>query len=121
MPVELQALEDAARNFKRDADLDFVDPKRLAAVIDALQGTLSTILFRGKQRGDHLLAGKTPCGWVMQTCSLTPGAASGRLRVGGELEAMPQVAAALSSGEIGYQSAAVICNFRNKLREDLRQ
>ena len=34
MSVELQALEDAVRDFKRDADLDFVDPKRLAAVID---------------------------------------------------------------------------------------
>src|SRR5438445_529426 len=57
MPDELQALEDAVRDFKRDADLDFVDPKRLAAVIDGLQGTLSTVLFQGKRRGDHLLAG----------------------------------------------------------------
>jgi len=121
MPDELQALEDAVRDFKRDADLDFVDPKRLAAVIDGLQGTLSTVLFQGKRRGDHLLAGKTPCGWVMQTCSLTPGAASERLRVGEQLEAMPEVAQALSSGEIGYQSTAVICNFRSKLREDLRR
>jgi len=29
MSVELQALEDAVRDFKRDADLDFVDSKRL--------------------------------------------------------------------------------------------
>src|SRR2546421_9324508 len=71
MSVELQALEDAVRDFKRDADLDFVDPKRLAAVIDGLQGTLSTVPFQGKRRGDHLLTGKTPSGWVMQTCSLT--------------------------------------------------
>ena len=65
MPDDLQALEDAVRDFKRDADLDFVDPKRLAAVIDGLQGTLSTVLFQGKWRGDHLVAGKTPCGRVM--------------------------------------------------------
>src|SRR2546425_8060575 len=102
MSVELQALEDAVRDFKRDADLDFVDPKRLAAVIDGLQGTLSTVLFQGKRRGGHLLAGKTPCGWGMQTCSLTPGAASERLRGGGALEAMPEGAQALSSGESGY-------------------
>ena len=118
MSVELQALEDAVRDFKRDADLDFVDAKRLAAVIDGLQGTLSTVLFQGKRRGDHLLTGKTPCGSVMH---LTPGAAAERLRVGEQLEAMPQIAQALSSGEIGYQSTAVICNFRSKLREDLRQ
>ncbi len=121
MSVELQALEDAVRDFKRDADLDFVDAKRLAAVIDGLQGTLSTVLFQGKRRGDHLLTGKTPCGRVMQTCSVTPTAAAERLRVGEQLEAMPQIAQALSSGEIGYQSTAVICNFRSKLREDLRQ
>src|SRR2546428_8662359 len=102
MPDELQALEDAVRDFKRDADLDFVDPKRLAAVIDGLQGTLSTVLFQGKRRGGHLLARKTPCGWGMQNCSLTPGAASERLRGGEQLGAIPVGAQALSSGQIGY-------------------
>src|SRR5438552_11943912 len=90
MADDRQALEDAVRDFKRDADLDFVDPKRLPAVIDGLQGTLSTVLFQGKRRGDHLLTGKTPCGWVMQTCSLTPGAAAERLRVGSSWRRCPK-------------------------------
>jgi hypothetical protein len=36
------------------------------------------------------------------------------------MEAMPRVVEALRSGEIGYQATAVICGFRDKLREDLR-
>src|SRR2546427_5121573 len=38
MSADLQALEDAARDFERDADLDFVDPRRLSAVIDRQPG-----------------------------------------------------------------------------------
>src|SRR5260370_7816012 len=37
------------------------------------------------------------------------------------MEAMPRVAEALRSGEIGYQATAVICGFRDRLREDLRE
>ena len=81
---------------------------------------LCRALNRGKVRGDHLLSGRTPVGWVAQTCSLSPGAASERLRTGEQLEAMPRVAEALASGEIGYQPAAVIGKFRHLLREDLR-
>ena len=43
--------------------------------------------------------------------------ASDRLCVGKQLEEMPKVAEALRSGEIGYQSVAVLCHFREKLGE----
>lgn len=117
----MQDLEAAAAAFDRDADEDLVDPQRLAGVIDRLQGKLSRVLHRARRRGDHLLSGKTPVGWVAQTCSLSLGAASERLRTGEQLEAMPRVAQALASGEIGYQPAAVICKLRHLLREDLRE
>src|SRR2546421_145054 len=101
MSDALDKLEAAIREFRGSADFDFVDPKRFAAVVDGLQGDLCNLVYRAKQRGEHLLAGQTPCGWTAQTCGLTPNAASDRLCVGKHLEAMPRVAEALSTGEGG--------------------
>jgi hypothetical protein len=97
-----------------------LDPRELSRLIDRLQVLLSRELHEGKKRGDHLLAGRTACGWVMSTCSVTGGQAAQKLCVGEQLEAMPQVADAVRSGEIGFQHAAVLCRFRSLLREDLR-
>jgi len=99
----------------------FLDLKELASLVDRLQGLLCQALYKGKKRGDNLIEGKTPCGWVKATCRLSASAASERLRVGEQLAAMPRVAEAMRSGEIGYQSTAVICGFRDKLRQDLRE
>jgi len=121
MSDELEKLEAAVREFRHSADFNFVDPKRLAAVVDGLQGDLCQVLNQGKKRGDHMLTGQTPCSWVAQTCGLTPNAASDRLCVGKHLEAMPLVAEALGTGEIGYQATSIICHFRENLREDLRE
>src|SRR2546428_4604587 len=121
MPDELEKLEAAVREFRHSADLAFVDPKRLAAIVDGLQGDLCQVLNQAKKRGDHMLTRQTPCSWAAQTCGLTPNAASDRLCVGKHLEAMPGVAEALSTGEIGYQATSVICHFRENLSEDLRE
>ena len=118
---ELERLKVAVRDFQSSADLDFVDPKELSGLVDSLQGTLCTVLNQARKRGANLLTGQTPCSWVAQTCGLTPNAASDRLCVGKHLDAMPLVAEALSSGEIGYQATSVICHFRDLLREDLRE
>src|SRR5438067_7374025 len=99
----------------------FLDLKELASLVDRLQGLLCQAVYEGKKRGDNLIEGKTPCGWVKATCRLSAPAAAERLRVGEQLEAMPRVAEAMRSGEIGYQSTAVICGFRDKLRQDLRE
>ncbi|TMG21835.1 MAG: hypothetical protein E6H99_04095, partial [Chloroflexi bacterium] len=101
---ELERLKVAVRDFQSRADLDFVDPKELSGLVDSLQGTLCTVLNQARKRGANLLTGQTPCSWVAQTCGLTPNAASDRLCVGKHLDAMPLVAEALSSGEIGYQA-----------------
>src|SRR2546430_4674914 len=121
MSGELEKLKAAVRDFQNHAEFDFVDPKELSGVVDSLQGTLCTVLNQAKKRGDHMLAGQTSCGWVAQTCGLTPNAASDRLCVGKQLEAMPLVVEALASAEIGYQATSVICHFRENLREDLRE
>src|SRR3989442_4619782 len=119
MSGELDKLKAAVRDFQSNADLDFVDAKELSSLVDSLQGTLCTVLNEAKKRGANLLTGQTPCGWAAQTCGLTPNAASDRLCVGKQLEAMPGVAEALGTGEIGYQATSVICHFRENLREDL--
>src|SRR5438132_887249 len=121
MSGDFEKLRAAVRDFQANADLDFVDPKELSSLVDSLQGTLCTALYQARKRGEHLLARQTPCSWAAQTCGLTPNAASDRLCVGKQLEAMPRVAEALSTGEIGYQATSVICHFRENLREDLRE
>src|SRR2546430_2834991 len=117
MSVELQALEDAARGFGRDADSDFVDPKRLSAVIDSLQGKLCRVVAAAKKRGDHLLAGQSACSWVAAECQMSKTSAADRLCVGEQLGNLPEVAQALGSGQIGYQAAAVICHLSDQVGE----
>src|SRR4029077_10375915 len=101
MSGELENLECAAADFELQADLDFVDPKRLAAVIDRLQGTLCSVVDRAKKRGDHLLAGQSACSWVAAQCQMSKTAAADRPCVGHQLSAMPKVAEALNRGQIG--------------------
>jgi len=114
----VERLREAIEDLEAQAGLDV---RALSALIDRLQGLLCRELREATRRGDHLIEGKTPCGWVKASCRVAAGPAAERLRVGAQMEAMPRVAEALRSGEIGYQSAAVICGFRDKLREDLRQ
>src|SRR5216683_1754320 len=78
----LSKLEAAIRDFHRDHEPSDDDPKRLRAVIDALELEFSSMARRVQQR-----------------------------------ESLPMVAEALSRGEIGYQSASVICHLRDKLGE----
>ena len=117
MSGALQLLEAAARDFDREEDDDFVDPKRLAAVVDRLQGKLCRVVHRAAKRGEHVLFGQSACTWVAKTCQMSRTAAADRLCVGEQLGNLPQVAEALSSGEIGYQASAVICHLSEQLGE----
>src|SRR5438309_6154522 len=117
MSFELERLENAIGDFDLQADDDQVDPRRLAAVIDRLQGKLCRVLDRAKKRGDHLLAGQTACAWVSITCLMSRTAAADRLCVGEQLGHLPRIAAALSSGQIGYQATAVICHLSEQVGE----
>src|SRR5437667_155753 len=114
MVDELGRLKSAVSDFEAEADFDFVDPKQLAAVIDRLQGALCKVLDRGRERGDHRLAGLSPASWAARTCGLSRKAAADRLCVGRQLGSLPETAAALAGGAISYQAASALCHHMNE-------
>jgi hypothetical protein len=114
---ELQLLEDAARVFDLEADDDYVDLGRLWRVIDRLQGKACRVAAASKKRGEHLLTGDSPTGWVAKQCQLSKNAAADRLCVGEQLNKLPQVADALREGAIGFQAASVLCHLQERLAE----
>jgi hypothetical protein len=84
--------------------------------MDALEFEFSSMVRRVQRRGDHLVNGNmTAASWISQTCGMSVTSAADRLCVGTQLESLPRVAEALSSGEIGYQSASVLSHLRDKL------
>jgi hypothetical protein len=114
MSEALDQLEIAVRRVEEDDDLD---PVRLRSEIDRLEGKFAQVVHLSTRRGDHQMSGSSPVSWVAATCSMTPTSASDRLCVGAQLQHLPKVAEALSSGQIGYQCAAVICHLHEKLGE----
>jgi len=117
----LSDLEDAARCFLQRGERS-VDLKRFRAVIDALEGDFALEARRVQQTGAHLADGAASAvGWISRTCGMSVTSAADRVCVGEQLEALPKIAAALSSGEIGYQSASLLCHLRDWLgdKQDL--
>src|SRR5207247_5101109 len=106
---ELDRLEAAITDFERESDLDFVDPRRLSAAINRLQGTLSKVLHRGRMRGEYQFARLSPASWAARTCRVSRSAAADRLCVGKHLEAMPDVEQAVARGEFCYQAVSEMC------------
>jgi hypothetical protein len=92
--------------------------KSYRAVIDALEGDFASETHHAEKSGEHLVSGNiSAVSWISRTCNMSVTSAADRLCVGEQLESMPKVAEALSNGEIGYQSASVICHLRDKLGE----
>src|SRR3979490_1799387 len=113
----LSRLQAAVREFQAREDLP-VDNQQLRAVIDALEGEFSSNARRSQRSGEHLVGGNiTAASWIARTCNMSVTSAADRLRVGEQLESLPKVAAALSTGEIGYQSASLLCHLRDWLGE----
>src|SRR5205809_2237287 len=117
MSVELESLEAAIADFDREVDDDFVDPRRLSAAIDRLQGKLCRVLGAARKPCDQLLSGQSACTWVAKQCLMSKTAPGDRLCVGEQVGHLPRVAEALSSGQIGYQAAAVICHLSDQVGE----
>ena len=115
--LEMQNLEAAIAEFESHADLDFVDLPRLSAAINRLEGIRCAAASRATARGDHMLAGQSASTWVSRQCQMSKSAASDRLCVGAQLEKLPRVAQALSSGEIGFQAASVICHLQERIAQ----
>src|SRR5579872_1192473 len=94
------------------------DLSRLRVAIDRLEVVFSSSAHHSRLRGDHFVAGSaTSPTWVARTCHMSVTSAADRLCVGAELERLPAVKAAVASGEIGYQSAALLCHLRDQLGE----
>ena len=111
----LDKLEAAYREFLSREDRR-VDPKRLRVVIDGLEGEAAAEAHASQLAGDHLAAGSaTVVNWLGRLCGMSVTSAADRLCVGKELEALPKVAEALRTCEIGYQSAALLCHLRDQL------
>src|SRR6202521_104309 len=114
----LEEFEEAARKFLARSERR-VDPKRYRAVIDSLDGDFSANARDCARAGEHLVAGNiTAASWIARTCGMSISSAADRVRVGEQLESLPKVAAALSSGEISFQSASVLCHLHERLGEN---
>src|SRR5713226_9856999 len=113
----LSTLQAAVRGFQAREERR-VDLKSLRVVIDALECEFAAEARDAKKSGDHLIGGNvTAASWISRICGMSVPSAADRVCVGEQLESLPKVAAAVSSGEISYQSASVICHLRDKLGE----
>jgi hypothetical protein len=111
----LSELKAAVREFQAREDRR-ADLKDLRGVIDALELEFAVEARRCQESGTHLADGTaTVVTWISRMCSMSATSAADRLCVGEQLESLPKIAAALSSGEIGYQSASLLCHLRDQL------
>jgi len=111
----LSDLEDAARCFLQRGERG-VDLKRYRALIDALEGDFAAEARHAQQTGAHLADGSaTVVTWIGRLCAMSTSSAADRLCVGTQLEELPKIANALSTGEIGYQSVSLLCHLRDQL------
>jgi hypothetical protein len=111
----LEKLEAAYREFLAREERQ-VDNRRLRVVIDGLEGEFSSNARDSQKSGEHLISGSSSAAsWIGRTCNMSVNSAADRLRVGEQLGSLPKVAAALSAGEIGYQSASLLCHLRDWL------
>jgi hypothetical protein len=95
-----------------------VDLKEYRAAIDCLDGDFSASAREAQRAGEHLVAGSiTAASWIARTCGMSVSSAAERVRVGEQLESLPKVAAALSSGEISFQAASALCHLHDRLGE----
>jgi hypothetical protein len=95
-----------------------LDVKELRVVMDALEGVFCANARKSQQTGEHLVAGNvTAASWIARTCGMSITSAADRVCVGNQLESLPKVAAALSSGQISFQSTSVLCHLREQLGE----
>src|SRR5467141_663212 len=109
----LSELQEAVRKFLARAERGNVDLPHYRGVIDALEGDFGSEARDAQKAGAHLVSGNiTAASWIARTCNMSVTSAADRLCVGAQLEELPKVAAALGSGEIGYQSASVLCHLR---------
>src|SRR5260370_34816714 len=113
----LSELEAAVRKFFAREEHGGIALKRYRAIIDALDGDFASEARKAQKSGDHLVEGNiTAASWISRSCGMSVTSAADRLCVGEQLQSLPKIAAALSSGAIGYQSTSGLCHLRDRLR-----
>src|ERR1051325_3947967 len=115
MSAEMQALENAISVFEREEDDDFVDLSRLSVVVDRLKAKLCRAAAASVRRREHLLTGDSPTGWVAKQTQLSQTSGPDHLCGGGQLPTLAKAAQGRSSGEIGFQSASVLCHLSERV------
>src|SRR3981081_3880701 len=107
---------EATRVFLARGERGDIDLAEYRGAIDALDGDFGSEARAAQKAGAHLVDGNISAAFlVARTCKMSGTYAHDRLRVGEQLESLPKVAAALASGEIGYQSASQLARLREKL------
>jgi Domain of unknown function (DUF222)/HNH endonuclease len=115
----LSEFKAAARKFLAREQRGGIDLKVYRGIVDALDGDFASESREAEKSGEHLAGGNITAGsWIARTCGMSVTSAADRLCVGEQLESLPKVAAALSSGEISYQSASALCHLRERLGEN---
>jgi len=113
----LSKLLDAIREFQAREDRRG-DLKSLRVGIDALEGEFSVETRASQLSGDNLANGNpTVVTWASRLCGMSLTSVADRLCVGKQLESLPKIAEALRTGEISYQSTALLCHLREQLGE----
>jgi hypothetical protein len=111
----LAELHVAIRKFQ-DRDDRRVDPKGLRQCIDALEGESAAEARACQVAGDHIANGNaTVVTWLSRLCGMSVTSTADRLCVGKQLESLPKIAEALRTGQISYQSTALLCHLRDQL------
>src|SRR5256885_17124906 len=112
----LSRLQAAIREFVARDERGNVDLPQYRAAIDTLEGDFGSEARDAQKAGAHLVSGNiTAASWIARTCNMSVHSAADRLCVGAQLEELPQIKAALGSGEIGYQSVAILSQLRTRL------
>jgi len=119
--MEPIALLEAAIAEYREASAGAPSPqelRRLRAAMDSLEESFCSKARMFQLSGGHLAEGAVSVvAWLRNNCKMSGTSAADRVCVGKELESLPRIAQALASGEIGYQSTAVLCHLREQLDE----
>jgi hypothetical protein len=115
----LSEFKAAARKFLAREQRGGIDLKVYRGIVDALDGDFASESREAEKSGAHLAGGNITAGsWIARTCGMSVTSAADRLCVGKQLESLLKVAAALSSGEISFQSASALCHLRERLGEN---
>ena len=113
----LSKLKEAVREYQACEDLE-LDPKGLREVIDSLEGTFAVVTRRCQETHTHLADGSAGVvTWLSRLCGMSVTSAADRVCVGKQLDSLPKIAEALRTGQIGYQSTALLCHLRDQLAE----